>query len=135
MLEELRKNVLSLLEARVEFAIGVIQALRSDKLALESQIAQMRNDLKDQKDRIQELEIRNEGLQCYESELRQMQEEREQEREAVGREKAEIRERVEALMTMLDGINNYQQASEFSALDVSGEESNSPDFSENDASE
>ena len=52
MLEELRENVLSLLEERVERAIGVIEGLREDKASLESQINQLQGEFRTSKTEI-----------------------------------------------------------------------------------
>jgi len=134
MLEELRENVLSLLEERVEHAISTIQTLRADKLSLESQIEQLRSELKQQEERIQELENRNEELQRFESELKQVQEEREGERQEVDREKMEIRDRLEGLMTMLNTVNEHQDASASDQSDIPEDKSDAPDFSETDTS-
>ena len=102
MLEDLRENVLTLLEERVERAIETIKRLREEKLAFESENNQLRNEL-DQRDvQIQNLEQRNAELNRFEAEIAALRNEREQERLEVDQEKAEIRERLEGLMTMLN---------------------------------
>ncbi len=124
MLEDLRENVLTLLEERVERAIETINRLREEKLALESENNQLRNDL-DQRDvQIQNLEQRNAELNHFESEILVLQNEREQERLEVDKEKAEVRERLEGLMTMLNNVENRsesQEAAEPSPLDYTPE--------------
>ncbi len=112
MLEDLRENVLTLLEERVERAIETINRLREEKLALESENNQLRNDL-DQRDvQIQNLEQRNAELNHFESEILVLQNEREQERLEVDKEKAEVRERLEGLMTMLNNVENRSESQE-----------------------
>ena len=124
MLENLRENVLALLEERVERAIGTIHRLRKDKLALESENNQLRNEL-DQRDvQIQNLEQRNAELNHFESELQALQNEHEQERLEVDKEKAEVRERLEGLMTMFNNVENWserQEAAQPSVLDYTSE--------------
>ena len=124
MLEDLRENVLTLLEERVERAIETINRLREEKLALESENNQLRNDL-DQRDvQIQNLEQRNAELNHFESEILVLRNEREQERLEVDKEKAEVRERLEGLMTMLNNVENRsesQEAAEPSPLDYTSE--------------
>ncbi len=135
MLEELRDNVLSLLEERVERAINTIQSLREDKLSLESQISQLRDELQQKEEWIQDLENRNQELLHVESDLKQLHEERAQERDEIDREKTEIRERIEGLMTMLNGVNGRQEALEADQLFTAEDKSDSPDFSDADISE
>ncbi len=124
MLEDLRENVLTLLEERVERAIETINRLREEKLILESESNQLRNEL-DQRDvQIQNLEQRNAELNHFESELQALQNQREQERLEVDQEKAEVRERLEGLMTMLNNVENRsenQEAVQPSVLDHSSE--------------
>ena len=112
MLEDLRENVLTLLEERVERAIETIKRLREEKLAFESENNQLRNEL-DQRDvQIQNLEQRNAELNHFESEIAVIRNEREQERLEVDKEKAEIRERLEGLMTMLNNVENRSESQE-----------------------
>ena len=112
MLEDLRENVLTLLEERVERAIETIKRLREEKLAFESENNQLRNEL-DQRDvQIQNLEQRNAELNHFESEIAVIRNEREQERLEVDKEKAEIRERLEGLMTMLNNVENRSESKE-----------------------
>ena len=59
MLEDLRENVLTLLEERVERAIETIHRLRDEKLALESANNQLRDELDNRDVQIQNLEQRN----------------------------------------------------------------------------
>ena len=110
MLEDLRENVLTLLEERVERAIETINSLREEKLALESENNQLRNDL-DQRDvEIQNLEQRNAELNHLEAKITVLRAEREQERLEVDKEKAEVRERLEGLMTMLSNVENRSES-------------------------
>lgn len=112
MLEDLRDNVLTLLEERVERAIETINRLREEKLAFESENNQLRNEL-DQRDvQIQNLEQRNAELNHFEEELQVLQNEREQERLDVDKEKAEVRERLEGLMTMLNNVEDRSESQE-----------------------
>ena len=112
MLEDLRENVLTLLEERVERAIETINSLKEDKLALESENNQLRNDL-DQRDvQIQNLEQRNAELNHFEAEIAVLKNEREQERLEVDKEKAEVRERLEGLMTMLNNVESRPESQE-----------------------
>ena len=134
MLEELRENVLSLLEERVERAIKTIHSLRADKLTLESQIDQLQDKLNQQEERIQELESRNEELLHVESELKEIQEAREQERQEVDREKTEIRDRLEGLMAMLNGVNDNQAELESEQPNGSEDTADAEDSSETEAS-
>ena len=124
MLEDLRENLLTLLEERVEGAIAAINRLREEKLALESENNQLRNDL-DQRDvQIQNLEQRNAELNHFEAELQALQNEREQERLEIDQEKAEVRERLEGLMTMLNNVESRserQEAEQPSLLDYTSE--------------
>ena len=110
MLEDLRENVLTLLEERVERAIQTINNLREEKLSLESENEQLRNDL-DQRDvQIQNLEQRNADLSHFEAEITVLRSEREQERLEVDKEKAEVRERIEGLMTMLNNVEDRSES-------------------------
>ena len=110
MLEDLRENLLTLLEERVERAIETINSLRAEKLALESENNQLRTDL-DQRDvQIQNLEQRNAELNHFETEITVLRNEREQERLEVDKEKAEVRERLEGLMTMLNNVENKSES-------------------------
>ena len=112
MLEDLRENVLTLLEKRVERAIETINRLREEKLAFEAENNQLRNEL-DQRDvQIQNLEQRNAELNHFEAEIAMLQNEREQERLGVDKEKAEIRERLEGLMTMLNNVESRSETQE-----------------------
>ena len=124
MLEDLRENVLTLLEERVERAIETINRLREEKLALESENNQFRNEL-DQRDvQIQNLEQRNAELNHFESEIMVLRNEREQERLDVDKEKAEVRERLEGLMTMLNNVEDRSESqaeAEPSVLDYTPE--------------
>ena len=124
MLEDLRENVLTLLEERVERAIETINRLREEKLVLESENNQLRNEL-DQRDvQIQNLEQRNAELNHFEAELQVLRNEHEQERLAVDKEKAEVRERLEGLMTMLNNVENRserQEEAQPSPLDYTSE--------------
>lgn len=74
MLEELQENVITLLEERVESAINTIHRLRQDNLALESEISQLRDDVRQRDVQIQELERRNAELKHVESDLEALQE-------------------------------------------------------------
>ncbi len=124
MLEDLRENVLTLLEERVERAIETIKRLREEKLALESENNQLRNELDHRDVQIQNLEQRNAELNHFESEILALRNEREQERLDVDKEKAEVRERLEGLMTMLNNVENRsesQEAAEPSPLDYTSE--------------
>ena len=112
MLEDLRENVLTLLEKRVRRAIETINRLREEKLALETENNQLRNEL-DQRDlQIQNLEQRNAELKHFEAEIQVLQNEREQERIEVNKEKAEVRERLEGLMTMLNNVESRPESQE-----------------------
>ena len=112
MLEDLRENVLTLLEERVERAIDTISRLREEKLALEAENNQLRNEL-DQRDvQIQNLEQRNAELNHFEAEIAVIRNEREQERLEVDKEKAEVRERLEGLMTMLSNAESRSEGQE-----------------------
>ena len=135
MLEELRDNVLSLLEERVELAINTIQSLREDKLSLESQISQLQGELQQKEEWIQDLENRNQELLHVESDLKQLQEARDQERDEIDREKTEIRERIEGLMTMLNGVNGRQEELEADQLFTGEDTSDLPDISDADMSD
>ena len=126
MLEDLRENVLTLLEERVERAIETIHRLRDEKLALESANNQLRDELDHREVQIQNLEQRNAELNHFEAELQVLQNEREQERLDVDKEKAEVRERLEGLMTMLNNVENRdraetQEAEQLSAFDNTDE--------------
>ena len=136
MLEDLRENVLTLLEERVERAIETINRLREEKLALESENNQLRNDL-DQRDvQIQNLEQRNAELNHFESEIQVLRNEREQERLEVDKEKAEVRERLEGLMTMLNNVENRsesQEGAEPSPLDYTSETADEEEQQEEEA--
>jgi FtsZ-binding cell division protein ZapB len=124
MLEDLRENVLTLLEERVERAIETIHRLRDEKLALESANNQLRDELDNREVQIQNLQQRNDELNHFEAELQVLQNEREQERLEVDKEKAEVRERLEGLMTMLNNVENRsesQEAAEPSPLDYTSE--------------
>ena len=124
MLEDLRENVLTLLEERVERAIETINRLREEKVAFESENNQLRNEL-DQRDvQIQNLEQRNAELNHFEAEIAVLQNEREQERLEVDKEKAEVRERLEGLMTMLSNAESRsegQEEAQPSTLDYASE--------------
>lgn len=112
MLEDLRENVLTLLEERVERAIETINRLREEKLNFEAENNQLRNEL-DQRDvQIQNLEQRNAELNHFEAEIAVLQNEREQERLEVDKEKAEVRERLEGLMTMLSNAESRSEGQE-----------------------
>ncbi len=112
MLEDLRENVLTLLEERVERAIDTITRLREEKLAFEAENNQLRNEL-DQRDvQIQNLEQRNAELNHLEADIAVLRNEREQERLEVDKEKAEVRERLEGLMTMLNNVESKSEGQE-----------------------
>ena len=138
MLEDLRENILTLLEERVERAIETIHRLRDEKLALESANNQLRDELDHRDVQIQNLQQRNDELNHFEAELQVLQNEREQERLDVDKEKAEVRERLEGLMTMLNNVENRdraetQEAEQLSAFDDTDEPpdiSEAPDISE-----
>jgi chromosome segregation ATPase len=106
MLEDLRENVLALLEERVERAIDTIHRLREEKGALESRTNELHAELKQRDARVQELEKQNAELRHFESELKVLQEERVQERHEIDEEKAEIRDRLEGLMAMLNSVDH-----------------------------
>ena len=130
MLEDLRENVLTLLEERVERAIETINSLREEKLALESENNQLRNDL-DQRDvEIQNLEQRNAELNHFEAEITVLRAEREQERLGVDKEKAEVRERLEGLMTMLSSVENRSESQAEAESSVLGYTSETVDNTE-----
>ena len=112
MLEDLRENVLTLLEERVERAIETINRLREEKLAFESENNQLRNELDQREVQIQNLEQRNAELNHFEAEITVLQNEREQERLEVDKEKAEVRERLEGLMTMLNNAEGRSEGQE-----------------------
>ena len=124
MLEDLRENVLTLLEERVKRAIETINRLREERSAFESENNQLRNEL-DQRDvQIQNLEQRNAELNHLEAEIIAFRNEREQERLEVDQEKAEIRERLEGLMTMLNNVESRserQEAAQPSPIDYTSE--------------
>lgn len=120
MLEDLRENVLTLLEERVERAIEAINGLREEKLALESENNQLRNELDQREVQIQNLEQRNAELNHFEAEIIALRNEREQERLEIDQEKSEVRERLEGLMTMLNNVESRserQAAEQPSAFD------------------
>lgn len=124
MLEDLRENVLTLLEERVERAIETINRLRAEKLALESENNQLRNELDHRDVQVQNLEQRNTELNHFEAEITALRNERDQERLDVEAEKAEVRERLEGLMTMLNNVENRsesQEAAEPTSLDYTSE--------------
>ena len=136
MLEDLREDVLTLLEERVERAIETIHRLRDEKLALESANNQLRDELDNREVQIQNLQQRNDELNHFEAELQVLQNEREQERLDVDKEKIEVRERLEGLMAMLNNVENRpdsQEAEQLSAFDNTDEPtdiSEAPDVSE-----
>ena len=110
MLEDLRENVLTSLEERVERAIETINRLREEKLSLESENNQLRNELDNRDVRIQNLEQRTAELNHFEAEIIALRNQREQERLDVETEKTEIRERLEGLMTMLNNVENRSES-------------------------
>ena len=112
MLEDLRENVLTLLEERVERAIETINRLREERSAFESENNQLRNELDQREVQIQNLEQRNAELNHLEAEIAALQNAREQERVEVDQEKAEIRERLEGLMTMLNNVESKSERQE-----------------------
>ena len=120
MLEELRDKALSLLEERVELAINTIQSLQEDKRSLESQISQLQDEIQQKEEWIQDLENRNQELLHVESDLKQLQEERDQERDEIDQEKTEIRERIEGLMTMLNGVDSPPRTNRSRSIDRRG---------------
>ena len=130
MLEDLRENVLTLLEERVERAIETINNLREEKVALESENNQLRNDL-DQRDvEIHNLEQRNAELTHFESEITMLRAEREQERLEADKEKLEVRERLEGLMTMLNNVENRSESQAEAESSVLGYTSETVDNTE-----
>ena len=134
MLENLRENVLTLLEERVERAIETIKRLREEKLTLESENNQLRNELDHRDVQIQNLEQRNAELNHFESEILVLRNEREQERLDVDKEKAEVRERLEGLMTMLNNVENRsesQEAAQPSVPDYTSETANNSETVDN----
>ena len=112
MLEELRENVLGLLEERVERAIQLINRLRQEKNELTSQVSELRDELNLRDARIQDIETQNVELRRSEAELKELKEKQELERQEVDREKAEIRERLEGVMTLLNGVNPKPEEAE-----------------------
>ena len=111
MLEELRETVLTDLEQRVERAIDMIQQLRQDKLTLESQISELHEQIQQKDAQIESLENRNAELQYAESELEALQVQREQERDDIDLEKAELRDRLEGVMKLLNGVEDGLETS------------------------
>ena len=122
------KTYLHCWKSAFESAIETMHRLREEKLALESENNQLRNEL-DQRDvQIQNLEQRNAELNHFESELQALQGQREQERLEVDKEKTEVRERLEGLMTMLNNVENRsegQEAAQPSFLDSKSETTDS----------
>ena len=116
MSDALEQSIVALLEERVELAISTVQELRTEKLALEAEIARLNSDLLQRDARIQNLEDRNSNLQ----------EELDSERTAVSDERSEIRERLEGLMDVL-------VASDESAVEMSDEITFEVDTDESDA--
>ena len=111
MLEELRETVLTDLEQRVERAIDLIEQLKQDKLTLESQISELHEQIQQKDAQIESLETRNAELQYAESELATLRVEREQEREDIDLEKAELRNRIEGVMKLLNGTEDRPETS------------------------
>ena len=91
MSEVTDQSIVSLLEERVELAISTVQALRTEKLELEAEIARLNNDLLQRDAQIQDLEDHNSDLRA----------ELDSERAATSDERSEIRERLEGLMDVL----------------------------------
>ena len=106
MLEELRETVLTDLEQRVERAIGLIEQLKQEKLALESQISDLQEQVRVKDEYIESLEKRSAELQYAESELGTIRAQQEQEREDIDIEKAELRDRLEGVMKLLSGAED-----------------------------
>ena len=127
MFEELRENVLTLLEERVESAINTIHRLRQDNLALESEIGQLRDDVRQRDVQIQELERRNAELKHVESNLEALQGKYEQERQEGNREKAGIRERLEGLMALLNSVDSNGEAHELEQPTAPEEQPTAPE--------
>ena len=111
MLEELRETVLTDLEQRVERAIDLIEQLRQDKIALESQIGELNEQIQEKDEYIVSLEKRNAELQYAESELGTLRAQQEQERENINVEKAELRDRLEGVMQLLNGTEDRPETS------------------------
>jgi chromosome segregation ATPase len=109
--------VLVHLEERVERAIHLIHRLQKKKMELESEINQYRKVIEERDAQIQELEARNAELHQFELDLKELREKWEQERREVDREKAEIRERLEGLMLMLNGVDQNKQESQMIAAE------------------
>ena len=111
MLEDLRETVLTDLEQRVERAVGLIDQLKQDKLTLESQIRELQEQIQVKDEYIESLEKRNAELQYAESELAAIRAQQEQEREDVDLEKAELRDRLEGVMKLLNGAEDSLESS------------------------
>ena len=111
MLEDLRETVLTDLEQRVARAIGLIDQLKQDKLTLESQIRELQEQIQVKDEYIESLEKRNAELQYAESELAAIRAQQEQEREDVDLEKAELRDRLEGVMRLLNGADDSLESS------------------------
>lgn len=95
MAESLEQSIVSLLEEHVELAISTVQELRAKKLELEAEIARLNSDVVQRDADIQELEQRNSHLE----------EELNLERLAIAQERADVRERLEGLMSVLAASN------------------------------
>lgn len=101
MSETTGKNVVSLLEERVDLAISTVKRLRDEKLELEAEIARLNSDVMQRDAKIQELETLN----------NEMNEASELARLATEEERTGIRRQLEELM---DGLAEPEATSETS---------------------
>ncbi len=106
------KNVVTLLEEHVDHAISTVKKLREEKLALETEIAQLNSDVNQRDARIEELENLNS----------EMHEASELARLATEKEREEIRKQLTGLMEGLaepEGIGeNTAETSDNSEAEV-----------------
>ena len=112
MLEDLRERVLVHLEERVERAIDLIHRLREDKSGLNAEIRRLHDVIRERDETIQVFEAQKDELTRVQSELQALQGKREQELQEVDREKTEIRERLEGLMSLLNAIDQDKHEDE-----------------------
>ncbi len=102
MVEDLREDILAILESRVTQAIDVIQELRKQNEALDVRVDQLESEIERLDEIIVELKDRNAELLHFEEEIQRLRHEREQEIQRVETERTQIRARVEGILQLLN---------------------------------
>lgn len=100
--DDLREDILGILEKRVRQAIQVIKELRNQNDALETRVEQLESEIERLNEMIRDLRERNAELLHFEEEIQRLQEERRLETTRVEEERQQIRTRLEGILDLLN---------------------------------